>query len=277
MEIIMADEEIKTDEKKKVPATSEDESKKILPEEGEKGTEQIVNVSIGEDSPPPEEESSVIRKLRTKHKEQRTRIRELEAQTQNSGNVSQLGDKPTLEGCAFDAEKFAKELETWHTKKAEVDRQKAKAQADKEAQDNAWNAKLANYGEKKAALALEDFEDAEEATKDTLSTVQQGLIIKAADDPALLVYALGKNPKRATELAAIKDPVQFIAAMSKMEATLKVTRRTRAAAPPEEVTRGSGIPASSTDATLDELRAQAAKTGDFTKVHAYKRKMRAKE
>ena len=32
-----------------------------------------------------------------------------------------LGDKPTLEGCDFESEKFERELEAWHERKRKLD------------------------------------------------------------------------------------------------------------------------------------------------------------
>ena len=87
----------------------------------------------------------------------------------------------------------------------------------------AWDAKLAGYNAAKADLKARDFEDAEAVIADTLSVTQQGIILDGAEKPALLVYALGKNPKKAAELAAITNPVAFAAAIGRLEASLKVT------------------------------------------------------
>jgi hypothetical protein len=90
-----------------------------------------------------------------------------------------------------------------------------------------------------------------------------------------VVYALGKNPKRAKELAAITDPVRFATAAGKLEAQLKVTNRPKPPAPPRVVT-GSAPISGSVDSNLERLRAEAEKTGDMTKVLRYKQQLRAK-
>jgi len=54
---------------------------------------------------------------------------------------------------------------------------------------------------------------------------------------------------------------------------LKVTNRKPATAP-EKVLTGTGSTSGSVDSTLDKLRAEAEKTGDYTKVTAYKRKLK---
>jgi hypothetical protein len=46
--------------------------------------------------------------------------------------------------------------------------------------------------------------------------------------------------------------------------------------PPEKPVQGNGRLSGSSDATLERLRADAEKTGNYTKVIAYKKQLRAK-
>ena len=90
-----------------------------------------------------------------------------------------------------------------------------------------------------------------------------------------MIYALGKNPKKAKELAAIADPVKFAFAVAKLEAQLKVTNRKPSPPPPERVISGTGRVSGAVDSTLERLREEAARTGDMSKVVAYRRQKRA--
>ena len=95
--------------------------------------------------------------------------------------------------------------------------------------------------------------------------------------PVLVVYALGKNPKKAKELASITDPGKFAFAVAKMEAQLKVNPAKRPPAPERAIT-GSSAPISGTvGSTLERLRAEAEKTGDMTKVIRYRNQLREKQ
>ena len=87
------------------------------------------------------------------------------------------------------------------------------------------------------------------------------------------VYALGKNPKKLAELASIKDPVRFAVAVAKLETQLKVSTR-KPPPPPPKITSGSAPVSGSVDSTLERLRAEAERTGDYTKVIQYKRSKR---
>lgn len=242
-----------------------------------------VVVSIGDEPAPAEEDPAKapewVRELRKANREKDRRIRELEQRVAAPAAAAQavtLGPKPTLEGSEFDAEKFERDLEAWHERKREVDEQQRKrAEADK-AQQDAWQARLTDYNKAKTALKVADFEDAEAAARDAFSVVQQGVIVNGAENAAVLIYALGKNPKKAKELAAITDPVKFAFAVAKLETQLKVTPRKTAPVPERQI-RGSSQLSGTVDNQLERLRAEADKTGDRTKVAAYINAQRAKK
>jgi hypothetical protein len=111
---------------------------------------------------------------------------------------------------------------------------------------------------------------------ETLNVTQQGVVLQGATNPALVVYALGKNPKRAKELAAITDPVRFAFAVAQLEMQLKVTPRTKPPAPERSLPAGTAPVSGGSDTTLERLREEASRTGDMTKVVAYKRQLAAK-
>lgn len=244
----------------------------------EASAEDELIVTIGEEAPPQEEEKPApewVRELRKQHRELQKRNRELEAKlTQDQApKTPEIGKKPTLEDFDYDAEKFENSLAQWFERKRQADEQAAKVQADIEKQQQEWQAKLQGYGKAKAELKVKDYDDAEGIVQESFNTTQQGVILQGADNPALLVYALGKNPKKAKELASISDPVKFAFAIAKLETQLKVTNR-KAAPPPEKTVQGTGRVSGAVDSTLDRLRADAEKSGDYSKVMAYKRQKR---
>lgn len=245
----------------------------------ESGDEVIV--SIGEETPPQEQEQRApewVRELRKSHRELQRQNRELQAKlesTQAETKPAVLGAKPTLEAHDYDAEKYEAALADWFERKRQTDEQAQKAKRASEEQRQAWQAKLDAYGKAKAGLRVKDFEDAEMAIQEVFNVTQQGVVLQGAENPALVVYALGKNPKRAKELADIKDPVKFAFAVAKLETQLKVTNR-KAAPPPERSVKGTGSLSGAVDSTLERLREEAAKTGNMSKVMAYKRQLRQK-
>ena len=245
----------------------------------QEGDDNEVIVSIGEDAPPPDEQAHApgwVKELRKANREKEKRIRELEAkltQTTEKKPVA-LGAKPKLEDFDYDADKFESALADWFERKRQADTEAHKLQQAEQAQKQAWQEKLDGYGKAKAELKVRDFEDAEAVAQELFNITQQGVVLQGADNPALVIYALGKNPKKAAELAKIEDPVKFAFAVAKLEKELKVTNR-KAAPAPERMISSTGRVSGAVDSTLERLREEAARTGNMTKVIQYKAQKRA--
>jgi len=273
------------DEEQTEEQQTEGEQEQQTADEGEQQTKEStveeVVVTIGEESPPPEEDEKQapewVRELRKNHRELVRENRELKekvaATTTTETKPVTVGAKPELDDFNYDTEKFEHEVVAWYDRKREADAKAAEVEAAQKEQQKAWQAKLDGYGKAKAELKVKDFEDAEATVFESLNITQQGIIVQGAENSALVIYALGKNPKKVKELASITDPVKFAFAVAKLETQLKVTNR-KAAPPPEKTVSGSAPKSGSVDSTLDRLRAEAEKTGDYTKVTAYKRQQR---
>jgi hypothetical protein len=241
--------------------------------------EEVV-VSIGEEAPPPEEQTQApewVRELRKTNRELQRQNRELQNKLQTTQTETKpvvLGVKPKLEDHDYDADKFEAALADWFERKRKADEANARQEAEVMNQQKAWQAKLDGYGKAKAELRVKDFEDAEAVALEVFNITQQGVMLQGADNPALVVYALGKNPKKAKELSDIKDPVKFAFAVAKLEKELKVTNR-RAAPAPERIVSGTGRSSGAVDSTLERLREEAARTGNMTKVIQYRSQKRS--
>jgi len=282
------DADVTLDEEE-VPATeavAEDTGKTVEAEPAEGGKTEAseeIDVSIG-DSPTQKEDAEKapewVREVRKTNRELHRKNRELEeklkAISATENNPVDPGPKPTLEGADYDTEKYEAKLAEWFDRKRKAAEIQSKAEEEQKAQQAEWHKKLENYAKLKTELKVQDYEDAEASVQEVLNTTQQGILLQGSENSALLVYALGKNPKKAKELAEIKDPVRFAFAVAKLETQLKVTKKT---APPPEKTPPSGGARSTggSDEVLDNLRAKAERTGDYTQVLAYKRQLQSKK
>jgi hypothetical protein len=240
-----------------------------------------VTVSIGDDAPPAEDEERAapewVRDLRKQHRELQKKVREYEAKEQAAPAARPtVGPKPKLEDHDYDTDRYETALESWYAQKATADKAEREAQRQAEEAQKAWQAKLDGYGKAKVELKVRDYDEAEHTVMETLNVTQQGVVLQGAENPALVVYALGKNPKKAKELAALTDPVKFAFAVAKLEAQLKVTPRTKPPAPERSLPAGTAPVSGGSDTTLERLREEASRTGDMTKVVAYKRQLAAK-
>jgi len=266
--------EIEPDEESDEESTLDEES-----EESEEEGELVIEIE-GE-SPTPEESEKEeapgwVKELRKSHRETqkenkalKERLNALEKPAEEARVV--LGEKPTLESSDYDADKYASDLAAWYEKKEIADKQEKEAKAQEQQAQQAWNTVLQSYEEKKESLNVRDYFEAEELVQESLSVTQQGMVLQGAENPALVVYALGKNPGKAKEFAEIKDPVKFAFAVAKFEGKLKVGNR-KVQVKPEKKISGSAK-SSIGDSKLEKLRAEAKKTGNFDKVTAYRRKL----
>ena len=173
------------------------------------------------------------------------------------------------------AAKLAADMQSWVERKAKADETKRKQEDQLRAQQEDWNRKLAAYATKKAAVSAQarDYDAAESAVRAELTETQQGIILHAAKDPALIVYALGKSPSRVRALAAIQDSVQFAVELGRMEQAMKVTPK-KAPPAPAPIVRG-GAAGATGGGNLAKLLEKARETGDYGPYYAAKRAKQA--
>jgi len=253
------------------------------PETPASDTEEVI-VTIGDEPAPepPEAAPEWVRELRRVNREREREIKELRdklaAKEATPPPATDPGKKPTLEDHDYDTEAYEREITAWYERKRNADAEITRQLQTEQEQQKAWQAKLEGYGRAKAELRVPDYEEAEAVAQSTFSVPQQSIIVAGAENPALLIYAMGRSPAKAKELAAITDPVKFTFAVAKLEAQLKVTPRKAPPAPEKQIRSTGGVPVSgAVDSTLERLRDEAAKTGDMTKVIAYKRQKAAKK
>ena len=220
-----------------------------------------------------------MRNVRKQNREQAKKIRVLEqqlAQAQPREQTPQLGPKPTLESCDYDADLFERKLDAWKERKIVSDRQAAEARDAEAKRQEYFNSKFEAYSTRKAEVIgkIKDFADVEETVLDALNDTQRGVVLAHAKDPALLLYAIGKDEKRLQELAKLSDPVEFIFAVARMETQMRTQSRKPASAPETRISGSAPSPGSETQ--LNKLREAAEKTGDYTKVIAYKNQQKSK-
>lgn len=288
-EVDLDQEEVDSDESTETDSddveTNDSSDDEPATEEESSEDESEVTVSIGEESPPQESQEDVrapewVRELRKTNRDLKRQNREFQEKLKTISATEnkpvELGRKPTLEDSDYDAEKFEQELAAWFENKRKVEEQEAQKRQKEKEEADLWSSQVKAYEEKKSKLKVQDYEDAEEVVTETLSQAQLGMIVQGADDPAIVVYALGKNSTRLKELASIKDHVKFAFAVSKLETQLKVTTKKRPPAPEKTINGSGGSSTAGSNAALERLRAEAEKTGDYTKVIEYKRKLKAK-
>ena len=251
----------------------------VVEEVADAPDEYEIEVTIGDESLSSEEDKEKeeapawVKELRKTNREQSRKLKEYEQREaqQSAPKVETVGARPKLEDYDYDEEKHAEATELWFEQKQKVNAQAENQKQLEKQQNDAWQGKLDGYDKAKKELKVKNYEDFESVVQNTLDVIQQGIILQGAENPALLVYAIGKDPKRAEALAKIKDPTQFAFAVAKLEKDVKVNKRTMPA--PERTVSGTAS-GNAMDSTLEKLYAEADKTGDRSKIAAYKRKQK---
>lgn len=245
-------------------------------------------VTIEGEAPPAEEDDNAaptwVRDLRKSNREKDRALRERDAEIARlKGSPAQqaavvVGEEPTFEGCDYDPDKFKAATLAWSKRKDEVENQERTRTQVQEQQQAQWTTRLKAVDTAASKLGVKNHDEAMSAFEDQFSPVQRGIILGGLEDAktsAAMRYALGMNPKKAKELAAIADPVKFAIAIGKLEDKLTIAPR-KTAPVPERTLRSTGPTSGAVDSQLERLRADADKTGDYTKVHQYRQQQRAK-
>lgn len=228
-----------------------------------------LEVSIEGESPPPEQDSSVIRELRKAYREAEKERKRLREELEAVKNPKQeLGAKPTLESVDYDADAFEDALLKWNERKRQVEAAAAKQQETQAAAQRVYTERLNAYEADKRNLKADGIEEAEEAVKGTLNEVQQSILVRYSSRPAVLVKAIGSNPETAKRIAAISDPIEFAFAVRDLEAKVKITPRKPPAPETRIASAGQSVPY---EVRLKQLRDQADKTGNSTEVVRFMR------
>lgn len=186
-----------------------------------------------------------------------------------------LGAPPTLEQCGWDEAEFRKQTAAHLKKEREIEDRQAQQAADVRKHQEEAQARVTTYKTQQKALKVKDFTEAEDDVCATLSEVQQNLLMAGADNTALVVYALGKNPEKLAELAKITDPVRFAFAAGKLEKDIKVQPRKGNTKPqPEQITRSTASMSGGGNSALDAARKKAEQSGDYTEVNRIKQQLK---
>lgn len=211
-----------------------------------------------------------IKDTRKENRELKRQLRQLQQQ-QGIHEQQVLREKPTLDDHDYDSDAFEQDYAQWLTEKQQVD-----------AQVHAERQKYEQYHERYKAdvdaikAKAPDYDEVELSVVDVLSEQQQGLLQMAAENPAKMVYALGKNSPAQLERLSKLDEVQFVKQIALMEQQMSSKTKSRNQNKPRPKTHELEGSAGGADAKLESLEAQADKTGDRSAVIAYKRKMRTK-
>lgn len=222
---------------------------------------------------PPEEETSLVRQLR---EELRAAQKERAELRKAVAPKIEVGKKPDLwDDCEGDVEQYDAEVAKWNERKRQAEDQERETERAAEVKNQEYQRQFVNYRAKAAQLPVKDFDDAEKQVVSALPELLQSAVVAYADDPAKVVYALAKHPAKLAALAQEPDPIKFVLAMRDLERNLKVVNRKRPPNPEAETVQSGTAHLSGGDKELQRLEKEAERTGNRSKLVAYKASKRA--
>lgn len=209
-----------------------------------------------------------VKELRKQNREYKRQLKQYEAQYPQQ---QALRDKPTLAAYDYDADAYEQDLQQWVNEKAHFEQQQQAEQQRYQQYEDKYRSSVDSMRAK-----VKDYDEIEDTIVDMLSPQKQAILKLYADSPAAMVYALGKSPNKLNELMQMDD-IQFSKQITLMEQQMPTAKKTRNPAKPapkaHDLTGGAG----GGDTQLAKLEAEAAKTGDRSKVMAYKKQQRMKK
>lgn len=209
-----------------------------------------------------------VKRVREENRELKRQLKQRESQ-QFEQQV--LREKPTLDDHDYDSDAFEQDYAQWLTEKQQVD-----------AQVHAERQKYQQYHERYKAdvdaikAKAPDYDEVELSVVDVLSEQKQGLLQMLVDNPAKVVYALGKNSPAQLERLSKLDDIQFAKQIVLMEQQMSSKTKSRNQNKPKPKTHELEGAAGGADTRLAKLEAEADRTGDRSKVAAYKKQIKSK-
>lgn len=262
----------------------EDDTPEIVIDDAPEGEEVVIDdgqedeepeVSFG-DEPEDDEAPDLPKHLRSQIKERdRENIvlkREIEELRKKTAPVAiEVGPKPKLEDFDYDEDKWGVAVEEWSDTKVQAALQKQNDVKDNDLVEEAQT-DVAKFQQSIEALTFADAKTIVKGVGEAMPADMQYTVAATAIDPATFIYALGKHPAKLQELLAIKNPTKRIAAIVRMEASMKVGQG-RKAPEPDRPLKGNASAAIKSDKKLDQLEKDAARTGDRTKLIRYRKSL----
>lgn len=257
----------------------EDGDEVVVIEEGDEPTDDDGDgetvIGFADEDDEEAEETPLIKKLRQQLRETQKQLTKRNAPAVADNDPEPVvPPRKSIEDFDFDQERFDAYDETRDKARDEHANWKVR-QAERDARNKRIAEERGAAIEKqRKALGVSDYEVQAAKVHERLSDQQQAILAEAADDPVKLVYALGKSETKLDLIAGETNLAKFAAQIGRLEKDIKVAKR-KAPAPESRVIGATGtLAVTGEDKTLAALEKEAERTGDRSKVIAYKRRQK---
>lgn len=254
------------------PDSGDNDQDQEAPELDSEEGETLVAFEGEEEAAPASEDNSseTFAELRKRNRELTRQIRDLSKRAPEEPEPIEVGQRPTLEDCDHEEERFVAEHEAWVQRREMAAAQKAKADEANKAQQAAFAEKVKAYDAEKATLGLANFEEAEAEVSLALPAETMAALMHT-EKPATLVAALHRSPVALEKLSKLS---LLEAAIMIGELKGRVTVRKGKAKQPDHGIQGKATIRSG-DKEIKRLEQEAERTGNRTELIRYRRKLKS--
>ncbi|MDE2441648.1 MAG: hypothetical protein KGP14_11540 [Betaproteobacteria bacterium] len=245
-------------------------------EQAEEDDGEVVITFGDEDAEEEADATPLVKKLRDQVRTLQRQVRQKVPAAEANDPEPVIPARPSLEAVDYDQDRFDRlyeEREKAIVEHAAWQRRNEEREAARKRQAEEQTKQVE---QQVRALGVTDYEDRASAVRDRLSDQQIAVLINATDNPAKLLYALGRSETKLEELASIDNLAKFAARVGILEREIKVSKK-RPPAPESKVRGATGTFASSAvEAKIDKLERDfaAGKITDRTEIMNLKRQLR---
>lgn len=228
-----------------------------------------------------EKARQLIRNLRNQVRDAHGKLAKFQRAPQSAANDGdpepQVPDEPgELDTFGYDEEKQREAWRAFNAAKEKHAEWKVRQSERETERSRAAERHAKQIEQQRSSLGVSDYEEKAQLVKDRLTDAQIAVLTNGAQNPAKLIYALGRSPSKLEQIANEENLARFAVMVGGMERDIKVTKRSAPAAD----TRVRGATASSSlgnnDAKqLAKLEKEAERTGDRTALIRFKKQMKA--
>ncbi|MBB4857006.1 hypothetical protein HNO88_000303 [Novosphingobium chloroacetimidivorans] len=247
------------------------------PEQDEQPEDVVIAFADDEDDE--SEPTPLVKRLREQIRERDRKLSQMRrspAPANDADPEPQVPDRPrSVADYDYDEDQFNAAIDAHLAAKDEHAAWKQREEKRKSARGEQEAEQARQIEQQRKALGVGDYEVKAAAVRDRLSDAQMAILINGADNPAQMIYALGRSESRLDMLCGEENLAKFAVMLGKMEKDIKVTKKT--APTPESRVRGASGPMNiGGDKQLEKLEKEAARTGDRTKLIQYRQTLKTR-
>lgn len=241
-------------------------------DQGEGGTEETV-IGFSDDEDGEAEETPLIKRLREQNRELSRRLHQKAKAPEENDPEPVVPPKPSMEEFGYDVDTYEQASDAYVAAKEAHAEWRARESSRIARREQQQGEQARQIEQQRRALGVTDYDERASVVHDRLSENQIAILMNAANDPARVIYALGRSSGRLDMLAGEDNLAKFAAMVGALEKDIKVSKR-KAPAPETKVRGATAQFSTSADAKrLEKLEKdfEAGKITDRTEI----RKLRA--